>query len=267
MKQRLLLGATCLMLTTATARAEESAPAPTASVPASNHGDGVPGEGDVPKHAAGQEILRSKEPIVGTALEVLNNGGYSYVLVQRDNGAMGWVAVTQVEITVGSRVAFAPGLVMKNFESKGLKRKFDAVIFSGGPVALPAAAQQKLPAASPGSKGAAVGEEKISVTKATGPNAVTVAEAYANRAKLDGKKVTVRGKVVKVSGHIMKRNWIHLQDGTGSKKKANYNLVCTSKETAPVGEVVTVSGTLAKDRDFGSGYKYQVLIENATVKR
>ncbi|BCS52944.1 OB-fold nucleic acid binding domain-containing protein [Geobacter sp. SVR] len=107
----------------------------------------------------------------------------------------------------------------------------------------------------------------ISVPKASGPDASTVAGAFANSAKLDKKKVSIRGKVVKVSTGIMGKNWIHIQDGTGSQAKANNNIVCTSKELAAVGDVITVTGTLAKDKDFGAGYKYSAIIENATVKK
>ena len=113
------------------------------------------------------------------------------------------------------------------------------------------------PAASP---------EKISVTKAIGPNGFTIAEVYAKSAQLDKKTVLIRGKVVKVASGIMKKNWIHLEDGTGSSAKGTHDLVCTTKESAKVGDIITVSGVLAKDRDFGSGYKYKVIIENAVLK-
>ena len=209
---------------------------------------------------------KNAEPISGTVLESMNNGGYSYVLLRQKNGVKIWVAVTEMPIEAGSKISFKPGIVMTNFESKGLKRTFDAIVFSDGPiVATEVKNKQEAPTAS---KGAVVAkDEKISVAKATGPNAITVAEAFINSEKLDKKRVVVRGKVVKVSGGIMKRNWIHIQDGTGSSKKGTNNLVCTSKDMANVGDVITVSGTLAKDRDFGSGYSYKAIIENATFKK
>jgi hypothetical protein len=119
-----------------------------------------------------------------------------------------------------------------------------------------------------GSKGAAAAKDsKISVTKAKGANAYTVEGAFLNSAKLDKQKVVIRGKVVKVSNGIMGKNWIHLQDGSGSAAKGTHDLVCTSNDTAKTGDVVTASGTLAKDRDFGSGYRYSVIIEDATFKK
>ena len=65
----------------------------------------------------------------------------------------------------------------------------------------------------------------------------------------------------------MGKNWIHIQDGTGTQAKGTHNLVCTSSEMAKVGDVITVSGTLAKDRDFGSGYRYDAIVENATFNK
>jgi len=119
-----------------------------------------------------------------------------------------------------------------------------------------------------GSKGAAAAKEgKISVTKATGANAYTVEGAFVNSAKLNKQKVVIRGKVVKVSSGIMGKNWFHLQDGTGSAAKGTHDLVVTSKDTVSMGDVVTATGTLGKDRDFGAGYKYSVIVEDATFKK
>jgi hypothetical protein len=215
---------------------------------------------------------RSTDPISGKVLETMGNGGYTYVNLQKENGDKVWVAVMDTPVVVGSQMSFKPGIVMSNFESKGLNRTFESVVFSDGPLTAPVTVTtpdlKKGQATSPGSKGATVvKEEKISVEKATGANAITVGEAYKNSAALDKKKVVVRGKVVKVSTGIMKKNWIHIQDGTGSQKQGTHSLVCTSQDTAEVGDVVTVSGILAKDRDFGSGYRYKVIIESAKVKK
>ncbi len=113
----------------------------------------------------------------------------------------------------------------------------------------------------------AVPAEAVKVDKATGPGAYTVGEIYARSAALDKKKVTVRGKVVKVSPGIMDRNWIHLRDGSGDAARKTHNLVVTSKELPNVGDVVTVTGTLAKDKDFGSGYRYAVIVEGASIRK
>ena len=123
-------------------------------------------------------------------------------------------------------------------------------------------------AASGGSEGAKApaSSEKIKVEKAKGADACTVSEAYEKAAKLDKKTVVVRGKVVKVSKAIMGKNWVHLRDGSGDPAKGTNNLVVTTQDVPKVGDVVTAKGTLHKDKDFGAGYKYQAIVEEATVK-
>ena len=94
---------------------------------------------------------------------------------------------------------------------------------------------------------------------------VTVAALYKDKATLAGKTISVQGKVVKVNNGIMGRNWVHVQDATGDAKGGNNILIVTSKQTAKVGDQVTISGVVAINRDFGSGYSYPLLVENATV--
>jgi len=109
--------------------------------------------------------------------------------------------------------------------------------------------------------------EKVKVAKTTGPNAYTVVEIYKNKETLNNKNVVVKGKVVKVSAGIMGKNWIHLQDGTGNAKDGSNELVVTSQDIPKVNDVVTASGTLYKDKNFGAGYKYTVIMEKASVKK
>lgn len=212
-------------------------------------------------------------PLAGKILQTMNGGGYTYIYIERADGSKKWVAVTPVAAKVGDKISFKPGLEMGRFESKALNRTFDSIIFSEGVISGASAAPLPDPGknegVSPGSQGSTKDKgAKISVAKATGPNAATVAEAYSKSAKLHNKKVVVRGQVVKVSSGIMGKNWIHLQDGTGSEKKKTHNLVCTSKtDSADVGDVVTITGTLIKDRDFGAGYKYPVIIEDTKVSK
>lgn len=231
-----------------------------------------PGHGSQGMMGSAAPAAESTEALSGKVLETMNSGGYSYVQLQKKNNEKVWVAVPESPVKAGTQMSFQPGMEMKNFESKSLKRTFSSIIFSSGVVAVPASAagnaNKNDQAPSPGSKGATTAkEDKISVTKATGSNATTVEAAHSNSAKLDKKKVVIRGKVVKVSAGIMGKNWVHIQDGTGTQAKGTHNLVCTSSEMAKVGDVITVTGTLAKDRDFGSGYRYDVIVENATFKK
>jgi len=61
----------------------------------------------------------------------------------------------------------------------------------------------------------------------------------------------------------MDKNWIHLQDGTEHDGK--FDLTVTSDITADTGEVYTFEGTIALDKDFGFGYFYEIIMEDAVI--
>ena len=105
----------------------------------------------------------------------------------------------------------------------------------------------------------------IQVAKAKAKDARTVAELHAQRAQLKDRPVTLRGQVVKYNEGILGRNWIHLRDGTGAAGSDDLTVTTTAK--ASVGEVVTVHGTVHLDKDFGAGYAYGVILEDASVER
>ena len=93
---------------------------------------------------------------------------------------------------------------------------------------------------------------------------ITIAELFENKEKYNGKTVKTKGQVTKYNAAIMKKNWIHIQDGTEYNGK--FDLVATSNQEFNVGDVVTIEGTVSLNKDFGYGYSYEILIENAVVK-
>lgn len=131
------------------------------------------------------------------------------------------------------------------------------------------AAQQ----ASPHGGGMSIGSPRIQfhkdirVEKAVGPESHNVAELYSLKDGLSGKVVTVRGQVVKVSLGIMGKNWLHIQDGSGDAAKGDYDLTVTTATEAVVGDTVLVKGTFVTNKDFGHGYLYDIIIEDAEVQR
>jgi hypothetical protein len=96
---------------------------------------------------------------------------------------------------------------------------------------------------------------------------MTIGDLYKDHAALGGKQVTVQGEVVKVNAGIMQRNFIHIQDGSGEAADGTNNLVVTAQDMAAVGDKVTVSGTVVLDQDFGFGYHYPLLVEEASVTK
>ena len=220
--------------------------------------------------------------IKGKVIERLDAPPYSYLKLQTAQGEA-WAAVPKAEIANGQEVTVAGAMPMTGFESKTLKRKFDTVYFgtlagSEGTAAAPAAAA---PAPAPGAEGmgpagmaaqhaaAAAGPSDVGdvkVAKASGADARTVAEVFAQRAALKEKPVTLRGKVVKFNEGIMGRNWLHVRDGSGTAGKDN-DLTITTADRASVGDVVIVKGTVRVDKDFGSGYAYPVIVEDAKLSK
>jgi len=92
---------------------------------------------------------------------------------------------------------------------------------------------------------------------------VKVEEVFAKKDALNGKKITVKGEVVKFNSSIMGKNWVHIKDGSG--KPGTNDLTATTNDTANVGDKVVVTGTLAVGKDFGAGYKYEAIMEEATI--
>jgi hypothetical protein len=132
----------------------------------------------------------------------------------------------------------------------------------GGPGA--AAAPPAPPHGAAMSSGADTGDVKV--PKATGADARTIAEVFAQKAALKDQTVTIRGKVVKYNAGIMGKNWIHLRDGTGTAGKDN-DVTVTSLDATAVGEVVVVHGKVAVDQDIGMGAPYPVVVQDAKVTR
>ncbi len=213
-----------------------------------------------------------KNSRIGKVLETMNSGGYTYVHLE-ENGKKFWGAGKSFKIMLGDNVEFKGGMVMNNFYSKTLKRTFKKIMFftfikkegsSSGDISR----QSMLP------KGhTAIGKrlnekkhisiKKGSIKKAEG--GITVEECYKNSKTLNGKEIAIRGIVVKFSKRIMGKNWIHLRDGTGTKG-TNDLTITTLKGVAKVGDQIFVKGKLIKDKNFGSGYKYDVILENSEIK-
>ncbi|MEW6218571.1 MAG: OB-fold nucleic acid binding domain-containing protein [Thermodesulfobacteriota bacterium] len=266
----------------------------------------APATGSAPASSSGAPAgeTATSWAFAGKVAETMNASGYTYLLV--DSGQeKKWVAVPMVQVTLGEEVSFQDGLIMRNFESKALGRVFEEVVFSSGivgkapagmPGGMPPAMGGSAPAPGaaapggeagsfadalkaeggaggpaqampPGSGKAVVPFADVRVEKAPGPNGHSVADLFARAGELSGKEVQVRGKVTKVSRNIMGKNWIHLQDGTGDPVANTHDLVVTSQEAPNVGDVVLASGVLEANKDFGSGYNYQVIVEDVKVTK
>lgn len=197
----------------------------------------------------------------GTVLEVKEVESYTYLRLKTASGEV-WAAITKAAVKTGDEVTLGKVSVMTNFESKSLKKTFPTIYFGSL-----AGAGSAMPAGHPTPAAAAPAAADLRVDKATGANARTVAEIVGQGAKLKDKPVVVRGKVVKYNPGIMGKNWIHLRDGSGSEAGNDNDILVTTLHEAKLGDVVTVKGTVRANKDFGGGYAYKVLVEDATLQK
>ena len=218
----------------------------------------------------------------GKVIETTNTAGYTYVLVDTGSKKL-WAATTQLAVKVGDAVSVVSAMPMSHYHSKTLNRDFNLVYFTGridlndangaagatptlppGHPALPGEFP-KLPPGHPSLTGPASAPnlDLTGIKRAAGGK--TIQEIYAAKAKLAGRPVSVRGKVVKYNSMILGKNWLHIRDGSGSGDKSNNDLTVTTTTPAKLGDTVLVTGNVSTNRDFGAGYKYSVIIEDAKV--
>jgi hypothetical protein len=200
----------------------------------------------------------------GVVLETMDSGGYTYAKIDEGGGNQYWIAAPQTKVSKGDKVTFSEQMWMHGFSSSTLNRTFDRILFVGAigtgsmPVATTPMAGHPPVAQTP----LAVPSEPVAKLE----GGYTVAEIYAGRGELKGQTVKVRGRVVKVLRKIMGMDWVHIQDGSG--KEGSNDLVLRSKDApVSVGDVVIAQGKVVVDQDFGYGYVYPVLLEEATFTK
>ena len=229
--------------------------------------------------ARAQDAAPAADTIAGKVAETMTTAGYTYVLVAAGTNKV-WAAAPQFDVKVGDAVTFSAGLPMENYHSKSLNRDFATVYFTGGITVGAGAAAPALPAGHPALPGGTppalppghppltappvkVAVDLTGIKKAAGGQ--TIAEIYAGQKKLAGKAVAVRGKVVKYNAAIMGKNWLHIQDSSGSVALGENDLAVTTTNETKVGDTVLVTGKLSANKDFGAGYKYAVILDDAKV--
>jgi len=221
------------------------------------------------------------DPLRGKVKETMDAGGYTYVLLASEDRDV-WAAARAFPVAVGSEVEVAGLMEMRDFHSPSLDRTFEEIQFASqaavvdGSAPAGAAAShassptQALPPGHPPIPGAGKpADAAAGATSSNGPvkaiaDGVTVAVLFAKKTDLQGKPVKFRGRVVKANRGILGKNWLHIQDGTG-ESGTNDITVTSPTGYAGVGSTVVIEGTLALDRDFGAGYSYAVIVENAKV--
>ena len=229
----------------------------------------------------------SEPGLSGKVAEKIDASEYSYLRIESPAGEI-WAAVPKSKVEIGAQVKVLGASWMENFTSATLSRTWPRIAFgtlegesqaghdrgaspnagagraSAGMFAQEAAqAYPTQTSPAPAAAKADVGGPAL--LKVATREGRTIAEIYAHKAALTGKTVAVRGRVVKAVDGVMGKNWLHLRDGPGSGPSAD--LAVTSESSAKVGDVVVITGLVHLDVDLGSGYSYDILIEDAQLTK
>ena len=204
--------------------------------------------------------------------QVLQTSGYTYLKVKEDT-TINWIAIPKMEAKPGDIYYTAGGIEMRDFPSKELNRTFPLVYFMDYVSKTPEGAIKKedAPAKTQANKSLSMPDHGATKAKLTRkkvipepiPGGTTIRELYKNKAQFNGKIVKLRGQVVKYNEHIMGKNWIHLQDGTANDEE--YDLVITTNDTVELGSYISIKGKISLNKDFGSGYSFPIMMEDASL--
>jgi hypothetical protein len=187
--------------------------------------------------------------------EVIQGKTYTYLNVTEGDMKY-WIATAKQPIEAGMTMYYDQGLEMKEFTSKEVDRTFDSIWFVGKLRGTSSAAAQM----SEGTPKTAMADG-VNVEKIAG--GVSVEELYEGKSGFEGKAVTIRGTVTKFNASIMGRNWVHIQDGTSSGNFVDVTI--TTDAVVNMGDVVVFQGIVALNKDFGAGYVYDLIIEEAKL--
>ncbi len=189
-------------------------------------------------------------------IEQLPTSKYVYLRVKNlKTNQEYWIATALMDIEIGGIYFYKNGLLKTNFESKEYNRVFDQMYLVNNLVASNHASQQSGKQATTAKNNTEIGDVKL----ATG--SVPIAELVKNPSSYAGKEVQVTGTCTKINPNIMQRNWVHLKDNSDT----DYDFVLTTDQMIPEGHTVTMMGTLAVNKDFGAGYKYEIILENCRI--
>ncbi|MDP2068547.1 MAG: hypothetical protein Q8K04_06230 [Lutibacter sp.] len=200
------------------------------------------------------------------AQEVLQVNEYTYIRVLED-GKENWIAAPTTPVEIGKTYYYGKTMEMKNFESKDLNKTFETVYFverfseNAEEATIPLTENPHPQNTNMEATKPTIEKKEIAVE--TLPNGISIAELFKNKEKYNNKVVTLKGEVTKYNPAIMGVNWFHMQDGTDFN--GEFDLTVTTAAIVKIGDVVTVKGKVALNKDFGAGYLYAIIIENAEL--
>jgi hypothetical protein len=210
--------------------------------------------------------LAETGPVIGTVAESINAGSYTYLRLEDPDR---WIATSPLDVSKGDKVEYAGGMEMRDFHSKALDRTFESIWFVQNVSVSGRSLEQLHQGVAEGHGSAPPVVPQAITVAAPAPGEImkldggkSIAEITSDPSTLEGQAVSLRARVIKVNDNIMGKNWVTLQDGSGTAP--NDKLIATTAETVTAGDLVTAKGVIHTDVDLGSGYLYKVLLEEAT---
>jgi len=205
----------------------------------------------------------------GTVVETMDSAGYTYVLLEDGR----WIAGKQLQVSPGELVRFEQAVEMGQFHSRSLNRTFEQIAFSQTLEVV----NPKIRSDHADSTAMAIVGEQLGITKSTAmvtpevgevtplEGGKTIGSVRTDYQQLNGQEIALRARVMKVSKNVLGKNWITLKDGTGAAPADK--LLATSAELVEIGDLVIAKGIVKTDIDLGSGYKYDVVLEETTFTK
>lgn len=190
--------------------------------------------------------------------EVLQTKTYTYLRVT-EKDTESWLAIAKKQVKEDDILYYEGGLKMTGFVSKELNKTFENIYFVDKISDRPALKSENQLTNSPGANKQTKQIEGLSIQPEK--DGITIAELFSKKDSYSGQTVTIKGQVIKYNSQIMGKNWVHIQDGTNNKD--NYDLTLTTNEVVKIGDVVTFEGVISLNKDFGAGYSYEIIMENA----
>lgn len=191
--------------------------------------------------------------------EVLQASTYTYLKVKEKNQKY-WIVASKVDAKKGETFSYDNAMEKRDFRSEDLDRVFESVLFIDNLIKGDASQRIAVPQEHKANKPKEALSDDVKVEKAEG--GITIGELFASPKDYQDKRVIIKGKVVKVNLFVMGKNWIHIQDGT--RNGDDFDLTITTQEEIEEGQVITFEGVITLDKDFGAGYFYAVIMEEAT---
>jgi len=193
----------------------------------------------------------------GRLEETFDVGGYTYIKIKFNQQTI-WAAGPITKVKIDDQISFSGRMPMKNFHSQSLNRDFPIIYFVSSFTVN--GKNQQIDKVNPHKNTNTVVKKLPLKDFNKAENGQNISDILTNKDQLVNKKITIRGQVSKFTANVMGKNWIHIRDHSSQK-----DLTITTNVKVSLGDIILLQGKVVKDKDFGYGYIYDVIIEDAQL--